>query len=254
MTLTALAPVVPETTDLPIAATPMSMLDRALASGASTEILSKLMDLQERHERNLARRAFDAAISAAKAEIPVIRKNRTVDFMGKTGIRTNYNHEDFAEVARTVDPILGKHGLSYRFRTSQDGTAVTVTCVLSHRDGFSEETSLSAGRDESGNKGPIQALGSTITFLQRYTLKAALGLAASDDDDGRAAAVPTEMITPDQVAIINDLAARAGDREALLKWLEVESVETIPAALFAKAEKALQTRIRKAAEAKAIPA
>ena len=35
----------------------------------------------------------------------------------------------------------------------------------------------------------IQALGSTQTYLQRYTLKAALGLSASKDDDGAGGAV-----------------------------------------------------------------
>ena len=49
-----------------------------------------------------------------------------------------------------------------------------MTCVVSHRLGHSEENTLTAGRDESGNKNNIQAVGSTITYLQRYTLKAAL--------------------------------------------------------------------------------
>lgn len=69
---------------------------------------------------------------------------------------------------------------------------VTVTCIISHRDGHFEENTLSAGRDESGNKNSIQAVGSTLTYLQRMTLKASLGLAASDDDDGASADVVTE--------------------------------------------------------------
>src|SRR5690606_5138426 len=133
-----------------------------------------------------ARRAFDTAIAEAKGEIPVIRKNREVDFTSSKG-RTHYRYEDFAEVARTVDPILRRHGLSYRFRVaSPPNEPVTVTCILAHREGYAEEVTLTAGRDESGNKNHIQAISSTVTYLQRVTLKAALGLAAAEDDDGRA--------------------------------------------------------------------
>ena len=81
---------------------------------------------------------------------------------------------------------MAAHGLSYRFRTIQDG-AIKVTCILSHKSGHSEENTLSGPADASGSKNAIQAIGSTLTYLQRYTLTQALGLAASDDDDGRSA-------------------------------------------------------------------
>lgn len=162
----------------------METLATAVQRGLPIETLNALMDFQERHESFNARKAFDAAMAAAKAELPVIVKNRTVDFTTSKG-RTNYKHEDLAAIARAVDPVLARHGLSYRFRTTQDGATVSVTCIVSHRDGYSEENTLSAGRDDSGNKNSIQGFGSTITYLQRYTLKAALGLAASHDDDGR---------------------------------------------------------------------
>jgi hypothetical protein len=167
--------------------TPMRLLEIATQQGADIEKLSKLMDLQERWEKKVARGAFDEAMAAAKAEIPVIQKKREVDFTSTKG-RTHYFYEDLAEIARTVDPILAKHGLSYRFRTSSlPNEPVTVTCIIAHRGGHSEENTLSAGKDESGNKNSIQAVGSTLTYLQRMTLKAALGLAAGKDTDGRGA-------------------------------------------------------------------
>jgi hypothetical protein len=54
--------------------------------------------------------------------------------------------------------------------------------------GHSEETTLRAIPDTSGSKNSIQAIGSTVTYLQRYTLLAAVGMAAAGmDNDGRAA-------------------------------------------------------------------
>lgn len=222
--------------------TPMDMLERAVSSNAGVEVISKLMDLQDRWQAGQARRSFDEAMAAAKAEIPVIMKNREVDFTSSKG-RTNYRHEDLAEIARTVDPILTKHGLSYRFRTtSQPNEPVSVTCIVSHRHGHSEENTLSAGRDESGNKNSIQAVGSTITYLQRYTLKAALGLAASNDDDGSASEKPA-FITSDQLQRIIALADEVkADKDRFCKYLKIGSLAEILASDFDHAMKLLEAK------------
>lgn len=223
---------------LPAAMTPMEMLDRAIATGASTETLTKLMDLQERWERNQARRSFDAAVAAAKAKIPVIVKN-------KTG-HNNKRYADFAEIARTVDPILADYGLSYRFRSRQD-ERVHVTCVLSHVEGHSEENELAGPPDKTGNKNDIQAIGSTLQYLQRYTLTQALGLASSDDDDGRAAgSVSTECITEEQAAsLIEIMESIDFKREKFLRYFKIDTVEALPASLFDAAVKELNGIVAK---------
>lgn len=235
----------------PAAMTPMEMLDRAVAQGASVETLEKLMALNERWEAAQARKAFDEAMAAAKAEIPVITKNREVDFTSQKG-RTNYRHEDLAGIARVVDPILTSHGLSYRFRTSSlPNEPVTVTCIVSHRLGHSEENSLSAGRDETGNKNSIQAVGSTITYLQRYTLKAALGLAASADDDAKAAGDPSP-VNDDQRQQLIDLADEVGaDKRKFCGYIskswgmDIQSFADIPASKFSAAVTALEAKRKK---------
>lgn len=212
--------------------TPLTLLSQALSSGADPATLREFMQLQREYKRDQAKAAFDNAIAAAKAEIPVIIKNRVVDFTSTKG-RTHYAHEDLAGIARTVDPILSRHGLSYRFRTSAEiNQPVTVTCILSHRDGHSEENTLPGARDDSGNKNSLQQIGSTLTYLQRYTLKAALGLAASADDDGQASESP-EAISEEQLA---ELEAFIDENDAepskILRKCRVESLEDIPARDF----------------------
>lgn len=222
--------------------TPMTMIDRAIASGASVEALEKLLALQERWEANQGRKAFDHAISQAKAAIPPIFKNRKVDFTTQKG-RTSYAHEDLAEIAKTVDPILSAHGLSYRYRTTQDGGNVTVTCILSHRDGYSEETTLSSPADHSGNKNPIQAVGSAATYLQRYTLKLALGLAASTDDDGRASGA-VDRINADQFVVVQNLMEKAeADEAKFLQFIGAPSLEEMTLKQFDTAVSALRKKI-----------
>jgi hypothetical protein len=215
------------------AMTPMDMLGHAVERGADLDMIEKLMGLQERWEKNQARKSFDEAIAAAKKEIPVIVRNAT----GHNSKR----YADFAAIAKTVDPILGQHGLSYRFRTVQTEKAITVTCVL-FGHGHSEETSLSGPADASGSKNAIQAIGSTLTYLQRYSLVQMLGLAAADDDDGKAShggVTITEDQAADLVALADDVGA---DRAKFCKYFKVESFSALPASRFQAAVDALNAK------------
>jgi hypothetical protein len=238
-----------------LAASPMELLSRALERGADLAMVEKLMDLAERQEKNEARRAFNEALAAAKAEIPTIKKNRRVGFESRRegGARTDYSHEDMAEIAKVVAPILSRHGLSYRFRTHYEpGHPVTVTCIISHKLGYSEENTLPAPPDNSGNKNSIQAIGSTVTYLQRYTLKAALGLAAENDDDGKAAD-SAEPISAEQLQEIRDkLAASGSDIERFCKYMNVEALPDIRKNDYPKALAAI-AQAMKAKKAKGKP-
>lgn len=217
--------------------TPLSLLSSALDRGADGQVLAQLIGLHERSRQDEARRAFETALAAAKAELPVIAKTQIASIGAK-----HYRHEDLAEIARTVGPVLARHGLAYRFRSQTAGESITITCILSHRDGHSEENSLAAGDDHSGEKNEIQAIGSTLTYLQRMTLKAALGLAAAEDDDGKAAG-SVQTITRQQVRELLALIDEAGaEREALLRFFKIKAFAELPARRFRQALVMLNAR------------
>jgi hypothetical protein len=228
--------------------TPMEMIDRALSNDANVETLTQLMNLQERWEANQARKAFDEAMAAAKAHMPSIVKSRKVDFTTAKG-RTNYQYEDLASIMNQIGPVLSANGLSVRYRTQAEmNQPISVTCIISHRMGHSEENTLMAGRDDSGNKNSIQAIGSTVTYLQRYTLKAALGLAAAADDDGGKADETTGTITEAEREIILTMVDETGaDIEKFCEYMQIESVATMPAAKFRRAINMLETKKKKVA-------
>lgn len=170
---------------LPLAATPIELLRIAVSQNASIDQLAKLMDLQERWERREAKRAYDASMNAFKAESPRIIKNHHVHFDTVKG-PNDYNHATLDHVCDAVIGGLSKHGISHRWKVAQEKEWITVTCVLTHALGHAEETSLMGAPDQTGSKNSIQAVGSTVTYLQRYTLLAATGLAAANqDNDGR---------------------------------------------------------------------
>lgn len=205
--------------------TSLNMIERAVQSGASIEIITKLMDLQERHEKNQARRAFDEAISLAKAEIKPITKNAKG--------HNEKRYANFAAYAKEVDPIIARHGLSYRFRTVQTDR-ISVTCILSHRAGHSEENTLSGPADTTGSKNAIQAIGSTLTYLSRYSLIQALGLAAADDDDGRqGGGAVSGTISDKQMEELQALIEESGtDIEKFVGLLGVDALADVEAKDF----------------------
>ena len=219
--------------------TTLDMMRLAVERGADIQTIERLMALHERVEANQARRAFDEAVADAKAEIPPIARNRKG--------HNSKKYADFAAYAEVVDPIISRHGLSYRFRSKQDDR-IHVTCILSHRGGHSEETTLSGPPDSTGNKNVIQSIGSTLTYLQRYSLVQALGLAATDDDDGEGAGPGGAMISAAEkdelVALLRETGA---DVKRFLAHFRVENIDQLPLARFAEAKAALERKRNKAA-------
>ncbi|HXJ59402.1 MAG TPA: ERF family protein [Verrucomicrobiae bacterium] len=213
--------------------TPMDMLNRAVSSGADIDMIEKLMNLQERWEASQARKAFDEAVAAAKKEIPPIQRSAKG--------HNEKRYADFAAIAKVVDPIIGAHGLSYRFRTAQSDR-ISVTCILSHKAGHSEETTLVGPADTTGNKNAIQAIGSTLTYLQRYSLVQMLGLAAAADDDGKAAG-EAGAISLEQVEELVALADEVGaDKEAFCRYFQVDGIANISTKDFPRAIAALNKK------------
>jgi len=178
--------------------TPMQMINNAMEKGVDADTLGKMMDLQERHEANQAKKAYVQAMNEFSANRPKIFKTKEVKFNS-----THYKHASLDGIIQAITPALVKFGLSYNWITKQENSIITVTCKVTHIDGHSESTSMSAGADQSGGKNSIQAVGSTTSYLQRYTLCSILGLAASDDDDG--ATSEAETVSDKQLSNLTDL-------------------------------------------------
>ena len=174
----------------------MSMIAVAVKNGMSPDTIRDLMNLQREWEAAEAKKAFVSAMSAFKADPPQLFKNKQVSFETSKG-RTEYMHATLDQVALSIGSKLAPHGLSFRWATEQkDNGQIKVTCFLTHERGHSESVWLESGRDESGGKNNIQALGSTVTYLERYTLLAVTGMAVKDQDDDGHSAEPKQETKP----------------------------------------------------------
>ena len=143
---------------------PAMIISEAIAKGADLEKLKGLMELQERYEANEARKAYHVAMSNFKTDPPVIEKDKEVSYGN-----TRYNHATLANVTAKIGAALAKHGLSASWPFKQHDGVISVTCKITHVKGHSEETTLTAPADTSGSKNAIQAIGSTISYLEYFS-------------------------------------------------------------------------------------
>jgi len=171
-----------------IALSPAQLLTVAVEKGADVGSLEKLMDLQERWENRQAKKDFDAALSQFQAVCPTIIRNKEVKFGN-----TKWSYAELDSIREQIRESLQECGFSFRWSISDrtmetvDGKAdsIQVNCILTHVGGHSEDNSMTATEDTSGSKNSVQSRGSTVTYLQRYTLIGVLGLtSANQDDDG----------------------------------------------------------------------
>ena len=218
----------------------LSVIERmALSKDIDPDRIERFIALKERMDKEAAEKAFNAAITAAKAGIrPIARRTK-----GHNG-----NYADLATIADAIDPVLSEHGLSYRHKVDQENGAIKVSCILSHDLGHRETTSITAAADTSGSKNSIQAIGSTQTYLMRYTLIAALGLSTTKDDDGAAAGIG-ELINIEQIEQLQKLLTETNsDVAKFCQVMKVESLAGIPAKRFADAVAKLEAKKARVAQ------
>lgn len=215
----------PATSQAP-AANPFERMALAIVTGGSDLAkLDTLLDMQIKWDREQARKAFVAAMADFKATPTKIEKGKLVRFTTRDGDTTEYRHATLADVVDASVSGMGAHGLAHSWDVAQDAGQVRVTCVVSHRDGHSERVTMQASPDTSGKKNAIQQVASTVTYLERYTLMAALGLAAHDmaEDDGRGYVPQDEApkVTAEQAAELQALSDQVvTNPSAFLSWLQ----------------------------------
>jgi ERF superfamily len=214
------------------------------------ERVSQAFDFFKRVEDAEALKAFNAAMASARAELSPIVKRHAVEY-GDGAKRTAYKHETLGDIAEAVDPILARHGLAYRYRgTSNPNEPVSVTCIVSHRAGHAEETTLKAGADTTGSKNSIQAIGSATSYLQRYTLRLVLGLSTTNsDDDGRSAGDTVNVSAEQAAAIRKEMTAAKVVDARFCRRFSIAKVEDLPTSKYQEAIDALKAEATKVREA-----
>ena len=196
------------------------------------------MDLAERWQDNEAKKAYIEAMNKFRAECPVIERTKKAH---------NSNYAGLAETLDEIKDLLSECGLSHTWKTKQEDGMTSVTCCVTHIKGHQECTSLSAPNDTSGSKNAIQAMGSTVSYLQRYTLFSILGIASKEmDNDGGA---PVEYITEEMANLLDSkIEENELDRVKFNSWLKrdlkVDSLDKVSMKAYKRVDDAIKRAIK----------
>jgi hypothetical protein len=167
----------------------MSFIERAAHDPEfDVQKFEVLLRLQMEVGDKQARRAFNTAMADAQAEmLPVVRDAANRHLGNK--------YAKLETIDAAARPIYTRHGFSVRFGSApspREGD-MRITCTVAHSGGYFEENHLDAPLAGTGSQGartattPVQAVGSTVTYLRRYLLTMVFNIVLADeDDDGEA--------------------------------------------------------------------
>lgn len=195
--------------------------------------IEKMLELQERWERNEAKKLFASAMSDAQAAMPRL-------IADSKNTQTNSRYAKLESVNDSVVPVYVRHGFSLSFGTDDSPLPnhIRVVCDVRHRGGHESRYQVDAPVDINGikgnaNKTEMWAMGSTLSYARRYLTLLIFNITvASEDNDGQTGAV----ITPEQVkeleTLLRNAKAKVSDVERLKAWQKVDSLDRILAKRF----------------------
>jgi hypothetical protein len=161
-----------------------------------------------------------AAFVAFQAKVSDPNKSKTARVQPKDKSKPafTYGYADLADVLEHVRPILTENGLCLSQDVVCSSQGVEVTTMVLHSSG----QMLDFGPLRLPADGEPKNWGSAITYARRFALMAALGIAASGDDDGRGAGQGSTGGSPGkassrQIALAKGEAERADVDDAHLR-------------------------------------
>ena len=224
---------------------PVAQLLDAARSGANADQLMQLADVMFRFEKHKAHLSYISAMRQVQGKVTVIK----ADAYNK---QTDSMYTLYETLHRVLAPVYTVNGftLSFSEDKAEKPDEIRIVVKVSHVDGHVETHWLDGPIDNVGPKGtpnktPLHGKVSSVSYLRRMLEGMVFGVVASgQDDDGNAGGGdPVAVITSDQAADLKALCSEVGaDEERFLKWLRVESWETIPEHWHEAAVRALEAK------------
>lgn len=220
--------------------TPSDMIMAALSGGADLEKLEKLLDIQERWEKNEARKAFASCFAMAQSNIGSVIKT-------KFNAQTKSKYADLSDVIDTAKPEYTKEGFSVIFYEGDTPLSehTRVYADVLHKSGHKETYHFDVPLDGKGIQGnanmtKIHGKASSVAYGRRYLMCMIWNIPTADND-GNTEAI--ELIGNRELHIIRDLLiAKELSESGLAKYMGVEKIEDIKASDYMKALAAINAK------------
>ncbi len=169
--------------------TPNQMIQLAIEGKADLEKLEKLLGLQEKYEKNEARKVFASDFATVQAEIVAVVKT-------KSNPQTHSKYAGLDNVLEISKPVYTKHGFSVIFYEGKTEAteSIRVCADVLHKSGHKETYHFDVPLDGVGIKGnvnmtKIHGKASSVSYGRRYLLCMIWNI-PTQDDDGQAAGEP----------------------------------------------------------------
>ncbi len=214
---------------------PLTIIQAMVEKGGDPETLRKMLDLQERWERNQAEKAWNDAKAACDAEMPAAFA------CNADNQHTKSKYRRFETIMPIIKPIYTRHGFTFTFSEEEPTEALMhIRADLSHKAGHTKSYHGWFPRDGKGAKGgdvmnPVQGTCSTMSYAKREMSGNIFGFAeGGTDQDGNNFITPEQLAEIDELFRICDERDKAVDTARFLKWAGVEDITKLPDKSYAK--------------------
>jgi len=210
----------------------------------------ELARLDNQHQLELARQAkhaFNVDYVPMSNKLPLISKAHFNSF-------TTSKYAKLEDINEAIKPIL----VEYNFAITcdiieQTDKNITVNAVLIHKDGHEKTLTFKATIDNIGMKGEknktdLHGMASAITYAKRIAICTLLNISTGDDKDGNINNAP-RYISADEVAEIEKQVLELKiDKVEFLKYMNVETIDTIEFKFKGRAMAAINAKRKKLSE------
>jgi hypothetical protein len=228
-----------------------SLMQVIAAAAANPQVdvskMQALLEMKMRLDQIAAEQAFNLAMKAAQDEmVPIVRNCQNS--------QTGSKYASLEQIDYEIRPIYTKHGFSLSFNSPDVAAGeLRLSCDVRHIGGYTKAYFLQGALDLTGPKGTqnktsIMALGSSVTYLQRYLTRMIFNLIIKGEDkDG---VIMTGFITEDQTNKLLDLLIACGSdknpdiESGFLKFMEAKVIGEIQKRDYEKAHTALSAKLR----------
>ena len=234
----------------PTATSIMAMISEAVRAGLPMETIRELREMAKEEAREIAERAFNAAMGAAQAEIRPIAADAA-------NPQTRSRYATYAKLDTALRPIYTKHGFAISYDTG-DGAPdgfIRVLAYVTHSAGFARTYRADMPADGKGAKGndvmtKTHATGAAMSYGMRYLLKMIFNVAVGEDDRDGNTADTGEVVSDEQLAKLRELIAETGsDIAKFCRYFKIEALPELRAAHYQRAIDSLNAKKKGATNA-----
>lgn len=221
----------------------MTVIEKmALIPDINMSNIERMMKMYEDGLNRQAKIAFAADMAKLQADLPVIDENGMIAHNNKVICK----YAKFEDINEAIKPHMKNHGFAISFRSNFKDSIMLITGILTHKMGYSEETTMQLPFDTSGAKNAVQAIGSSVSYGKRYVLCMLLNISTGGQDDDAKSEVqkPGSLDVGRVNRLRNALKVTSFTEQQVCDSYGVERFEELPLANF----NPILNKLRKAAQ------